>query len=67
MINNNNPSSRDGWAEAEADRRTDKSQRDVQYAVETYSLHLSRAQIAMWGKTEHSITFGSSIYFHNTS
>ena len=42
MINNNNPSSQEAWA-AEADRQTDKSQWDVNYAVETYSLHVSRA------------------------
>lgn len=43
MINNNNPSSQEAWAEAEADRQTDKSQWDVNYAIETDSLHVSRA------------------------
>lgn len=47
---NNNPSSQEAWAEAEADRQTDKSQWDVNCAVETFSLHVSRAQIALWGK-----------------
>ena len=50
MINNNNPSSKGAWAEGEADRKTGKSQCDVKYAVETFLLHVRRAQIAMWGK-----------------
>ena len=67
MINNNNPSSREAWAEAEADRQTDTSQWDVNCAVETIFITCQQGTNCFVGKTEHYITFGSSIYFHNTS